>query len=207
MTYIYDIVLNFTDCYYYDFFEWEKKDNIINIKRIPIYHVNKETIYDFINYKIRIDKNFLKEIDNQSIFLRKDRNKYNYSVILSSGEKSIGICLNDLGNVIYKSSMLLDEEIDANRIANKEKIISIKYKKYNLLKNNVLRCDIDKKNTIIKELNNIINNKEYDKLKYIYYEITNDVSDNYNNIYNKLIKNIDNNISAYNILLSNLKIK
>ena len=34
MEYIYDIVLNFNDCYY-EFYEWKSTDKIINIKRIP----------------------------------------------------------------------------------------------------------------------------------------------------------------------------
>ncbi len=32
MEYVYDIVLNFRDKYY-DFYEWNKKDKIINIKK------------------------------------------------------------------------------------------------------------------------------------------------------------------------------
>ena len=31
MEYIYDIVLNFNDCYY-EFYEWNNKDKIINVK-------------------------------------------------------------------------------------------------------------------------------------------------------------------------------
>ena len=34
MNFIYDIVLNFNKDYY-DFFEWNKKDSVINIKKIP----------------------------------------------------------------------------------------------------------------------------------------------------------------------------
>ena len=36
MEYVYDIVLNFMDKYY-DYYEWKKKDRIINIKKIPLF--------------------------------------------------------------------------------------------------------------------------------------------------------------------------
>ena len=38
MEYIYDIVLNFNDCYY-EFYEWNSKDKIINVKKIPVYRI------------------------------------------------------------------------------------------------------------------------------------------------------------------------
>ena len=43
MNYIYDIVLNFNK-EYYNFFEWNKRDNIVNVKKIPLY-VMAITIY------------------------------------------------------------------------------------------------------------------------------------------------------------------
>ena len=42
MNFIYDIVLNFNKEYYY-FFEWSKNDNIVNVKKIPLFLVSKET--------------------------------------------------------------------------------------------------------------------------------------------------------------------
>lgn len=207
MTFIYDILLNYTNNYYYDFYEWDKKDNIINVKKIPLFYVNNKIINDFINYKIKINKSFLRIINNKSIYLKKDKEKYNYSAIFSSGEKSIGIVFNDDGNIIFKSSMLLDEEDEANRIALKQKETCIKYKKYDFNNNIFLRCDIDKKNSIIKELKRIFLNKEYDRLKYIYYDIFNKTSNNIIYIYETLIKSIDNNICKYDDYFHNAKTK
>ena len=92
MTYVYDIILNFTDNYYYDFYEWNVKDNIINVKKIPLFRVDKNTLNDFINYKIKVNKSLLKQIDNKSIMNKKYKDKYIYIALLSSGEKSIGLC-------------------------------------------------------------------------------------------------------------------
>ena len=41
MNYIYDIVLNFNK-EYYSFYEWNRKDNIINVKKIPLFLVDNE---------------------------------------------------------------------------------------------------------------------------------------------------------------------
>ena len=38
MKYIYDIELNFNNKYY-EFYEWEKKDNITHINKIPYYKI------------------------------------------------------------------------------------------------------------------------------------------------------------------------
>ena len=47
MEYIYDIVLNFQKTYY-DFYEWNRADKIINIKKIPIYKID---VNDYLNIK------------------------------------------------------------------------------------------------------------------------------------------------------------
>ena len=43
MNYIYDIVLNFNK-EYYSFYEWNRKDNIINVKKIPLFLVDNECL-------------------------------------------------------------------------------------------------------------------------------------------------------------------
>ena len=198
MNYVYDIILNFSDSFFYDFYEWDVNDNIINLKKVPIIKVNKNTIYDFINYKIKIDKNFLSTINNKTIFLKKDKNKYNYICILSDGKKSIGICFYKNGFVLYKSAMLLDEEDEVNKMISNQKEININYKKYEYNSNKILRCDIKRKKEIIKELNREYKNKEYDKLKYIYYEIYNKQSNDIESIYNTLINNINDYLNKIN---------
>lgn len=205
MTFIYDIILNFTNNYYYDFYEWNKKDNLINVKKIPLIRVSKKTLNDFIKYKIKVDKELLKIIYDKSIYLKKDKNKYNYSTIFSNGEKSIGIVFNEDGIVMFKSALFLDEEDDANKLSLKQKEMHIKYKKYEKNYNKMLRSELEKKQIIIKELKMIYNNKEYDRLKYIYYEIFNKTSNEIDVIYKVLINNIDSNLNKYIDSFSNIK--
>ena len=207
MIYIYDIILNLTDNFYYDFYEWSSNDNLINIKKIPAFRVDSKTLYDFINYKIKIDINFLKEIENKSIFLRKDKSKYNYSLLISNGEKSIGLCLSDNGSILYKSAMLLDEEEETNRIVLKEKETTIKYKKYECNATKLLRCDIKKKINILKEIKKEYSSRNFDKLKYIYYEVYKTIPNNIEYAFNRLIKEIDDNIYTINNIFNSLNIK
>ena len=185
MNYIYDIILNLTNSYYYDFFEWEKNDNLVNIKKAPVIRVNIETLKDFINYKIKVDKKFLTLIENKSMTFKK-QNNYKYLVILSNIEKSIGIVFLENGTILYKSSMLLDEEVEANNIASK-KIYKINYQRLELNNNYLtLRCDLEKKKYMLNEIKKIYKNKEYERLKYIYYDIFDKVDDNVT-MYKKII--------------------
>ena len=97
MTYMYDILLNFTDSKrIYDFFEWDCNDEILNIKKISIFKVSKKTLLDIYNYKVKIDDNFLKKIENTAIIYKQSKRKYKYLTILSDGNKAIGICMNDI---------------------------------------------------------------------------------------------------------------
>ena len=207
MTYMYDVILNFTSNNYFDFFEWNKNDLLLNIKKVPIICIDENILYDFINCKIKVNDNFLKELDGKSIFLKKYKSQYNYCVILSSKEKSIGVCFDKNGNIIYKSSMLLDEEDEANKIALKLKKTYIKYKKYIIKKNYLLRCDLNKKKILLREIDNIYKNNEIDKLKYIYYELYNKELNDKEKIYHELLKNIDNIICKYDFFLDFIKTK
>lgn len=207
MNYIYDVILNFTNNYYYELYEWDKKDNLLNFKKIPIFYVNNTVIEDFINYIIKIDKKMLRMIENQSIVSKKEKINHLYSMIISNGKKSIGVEFDKNGISKYKSAMLLDEEEDVNRIAINNKLSIIKYTKLSFNKKKLLRQEAYKKELIVKELRKIYNQKEYGKLKYIYYEINNKILNDYDLIFNNLINSIDNNINKYDFLLMGLNNK
>ena len=74
--------------------------------------------------------------------------------------------------------MLLDEEVEANNIAS-NKIYEINYQRLELNNNYLtLRCDLEKKKYMLNEIKKIYKNKEYERLKYIYYDIFDKVDDN-----------------------------
>ena len=70
MSYIYDILLNF-NTKYYDFFEWNKNDEITHIKKIPIF---KTTSEDFLKIKlntVKFSENLLNLIENKTEIFKK----------------------------------------------------------------------------------------------------------------------------------------
>ena len=84
MNYIYDIVLNFHE-HYYNFFEWDRKDKITNITKIPLYRVSDQDILILKNNKVKIDNILLNKI-------KKDNKNYKKNMCLVSNTKiTIGL--------------------------------------------------------------------------------------------------------------------
>ena len=192
MNYAYDILLNFiNEERVYEFFEWQKKDNIKNINRIPIFLLKEKDLANIINNKVIIDKEFLKQINDKTIVFE-DRKDYiiKYACIITDKTKCFGIKLNEKGEIIGKSTLLLDEENEILENIKKDKEYEIKY---NILKTipkiKIYTRNLEKKiNYILLELDNIYKNKNYDKLDYLYQE--------------NFIKKEDENSRKYDILIN-----
>ncbi|HPF83307.1 MAG TPA: hypothetical protein PLV83_03950 [Bacilli bacterium] len=168
MTYIYDILLNYnTD--YYEFFEWNKDDPIIHIKKIPVYKIKDEDLKNIMYNDIIFEKNFLMKIKNRTeIFLKRGGCNIEYACLLCGKEKIIGIKLNKTGKIIEKSDLLVDEYGEIfSIIKDEEEIEELNYI-INAKDNNLF---ITRKS---KEINNYIRKElesfNMDKLSYIYYE-------------------------------------
>ena len=205
MTYIYDIVLNFTDVNrYFDVYEWEKDDHLVNIKKALILRVNNKVLNDFIKYKIKVNKTFLEFIKDKSMCYKKDKIKY--LVILSNGEKSVGFSFDELGNILYKSSLLFDEEEIINKMALKIDMSDIIYTNYdNEYDFSLPRHFLEKNKYVNKELKSLYNLKKYEELRYIYYEIFNDIESDNKLIYERLLnykEYINKYDYLYNLILS-----
>ena len=189
MKYVYDIILNFTDksCFY-EYYEWQKNDELINVRKAPIYKVKSKILEDFINNDIKVEESFIKNINNKNILYKKDIKKINNVLILSNGKKSIGVSFDKFGYLIYKSPMLIDEEDEVNKIISKEKYTDITYQVKTNDDNNYLRVDNTKRKNKIIEIQKDYKNKEYGKLKYLYYETFNKECNNMKEIYLRLLK-------------------
>ena len=165
MNYIYDVVLNFNKDYY-NFFEWYKSDNIINIKKIPFFLVDNNT-YTSMKYNIIIvDQDFVRSIKDKTSTYTKL--KVGPSCLITNGKEAMGLLFNDNGNLIKRSSLLLDEEeevLDEVNDNNKYNIGIIKNQKRRIF--NINRLEKEKKDFLIRYIskeNSLIN------LKYLYYD-------------------------------------
>ena len=196
MNFIYDIVLNFNK-EYYNFFEWNKKDNIINVKKIPLFMVFNN-IFNNMKYDIvKVSSDFINMIkDKTYIYSKKDSI---ISCLISNGKEVIGIMFDTEGNVIKRSSLLLDEEEEVldevydENVFNID-IVSVKKRKIN----EINRVQKDKSNYLlryIKKENNTLN------LKYLYYDYFEEEEEDIVKIKDRLNYEITNN---YNKKLSKL---
>ncbi len=188
MNYIYDIILNFNK-EYFEFYEWNKKDNIINIKKIPLFVVDNKTFNAMKFDKVIVSSNFMDLIRNKTYTYSK--NKIGNSTLLSNGKEVIGVLFDNNGNLIKRSSLLIDEEdevldeIDNNDIFTIEIISSKKIKR-----EDINRGEKEKKiflNKYIKKEENITN------LKYLYYDYFEKEEEDSTLIKKKLLDEINSN--------------
>ena len=192
MTYIYDIVLNFHKNYY-NFYEWNKTDKIKNIYKIPLYRISDIDIINIINNKIKLNNSTLEKF--------KDIYKFNKKIIIlvSNTKITIGLLIDEKGNILKKSSLIFEEETEANNIAKTLMITKLDYKKIKELKHpSILRIELEKKNLFIKY---IIELQDETTLKYLYYEYFNKECNNKEIIKNSLLQELDKD---WNIKKTNL---
>ena len=214
MNYIYDILINFNEEEIYEFYEWDKNDNIEHVRKIPIFKVRTK---DFINIKknnITVDKAFLNKIrDKTEIFTNTSIDKREYCALITDGMDLIIVEFDENGCSIQKSSMLLDEYEDTLDESDLLDIVDIKF---NVTK---INNDIEFKTRyqkeiykyIEKELEKLIEEKSYNKLKYLYYEWYNNKITDMTNIIKRLLDILHMDFSCkheefFNLIkLSNMK--
>lgn len=193
MNYYYDVLLNYQEKYFM-FYEWDDRDNLEFIKKIPLFHVDSKTINNMISKIIKVEDMFLKQIENKTKIKQNKILKYN--CIFSDGKTSIALEFNDEGIIINKSSMMLEDELNIN-----EFIYSINPSKinYQIIDNDLLnketRQELKIKNILKLEIENMYLKKEFSKLKYIYLEWFNEILDNIDNMYNNMLNKIDEELT------------
>ena len=198
---IYDILLNFNKKII-NFYEWEENDNIKYVKKIPLIKINTALLNSIIHDEIEIDNKFINQIENKIEFYEEENKKYSSSIILSDGHKAIAY------SFINKeiSSLLLEEESEAIRLANKLETTIIKYKVIRENKKTLellTRKEQKIKEELKKEIKYLYKNNKIEKLNYYYYEYFNEISNDKEKVYNRLTKSL-NKITDKHIYLYKL---
>lgn len=194
MNYIYDILVNFNDGdRLIEFFEWNETDLFEHIKKIPIYRISSKQMQEICNNKIILDKEHLMCIKSKTQLYNNTDIKY--ALIVTDLNKAIALEFNDRGEVISRSSFLLDEEESIIEEACNFKEELLKYKLGDEYKIDyyLTRKELFKKNYLLKELNFLEKNKDYEKLNYLYEEIFKKDNLTYKERILRLIENIKNN--------------
>lgn len=197
MTYIYDILLNFTDDErLLEFFEWEKEDTIEHIKKIPLIRVSTKQLETLINNQIIIEKNFLDKIEDTTQ-LYKNSNNIQYATLISDLNKVIAVEFNNKGEVIGKSSLLLDEEeaVIDECLDMKEEYLTYNIKMKKIAHPFLTRAELRKKRYLLKEIENIYKEEKIEKFNYLYEEVFNSDDLSMKEKYCRLKKDIEKNFS------------
>lgn len=198
MNYIYDIYLNLNDTLY-DFFEWNKSDKLIHIKKIPMLKINHEHFVKINSYSIKAEEDFLNDIYKKTEVWNTNE-KIDYCVLFCDEENLIAVEFDGKGNSIKKSYLQIDEELEILETINryKERCIDFTvYKKENYIFKT--RKELIEEKFIEKELKNT----DIEKLKYIYFECFGKRENNKNIIIrdiNKISKTSKTYKNLYNIL-------
>lgn len=203
MTYIYDVLLNFSDTErIVEFFEWNNNDSIDHIKRIPLIRISSKSLNDLINNNIVVEKEFLDKIKDLTLMYKKTKN-LEYSILITDLNKVIAIEFNKEGKIIAKSGLLLDEEeeiIDESYDLKEEKL---NYKIETKINNNIFltREEQKKQRYLLLELDNIVKENNRNKLNFLYQEIFLKDKLTFEEKYLKLKEDIEKNYtSKYNNL-------
>lgn len=192
MNYIYDIFVNFQKKLY-DFYDWNINDNITHIRKIPTFKISNKEFDDLKKNVLKIDKPFLSKIYNKSEEFRQNETvKIKYTSVFSNGKEVIAIKFNKNGINYMKSTLAIDEQDDIIDIIKFQKETKLKYKiiKKHSEENFQTRFEIENKKFIINELNKIYNDKNYQKLNYIYLECFGKQEKNIDKAINKIKKEI-----------------
>ncbi|MDD3453376.1 MAG: hypothetical protein PHN42_03815 [Bacilli bacterium] len=202
MNYIYDILLNFND-EPYDFYDWNELDEILHIRRIPLYKINSIDFFNIKNNIIQFDSNFLNEIKNKTeIFINKNIKKIEYSFLITDELEVMAINIKKNNNEYSK--LLIDEEIDIIDVSKKMKEKTIDYKIIKEKQKLPLktRKEIEITNYVNKQLQSIFKEKNIQKLKYLYYEIFNEkiTENSLIKIKDEFIFNLNDEKKLYDIL-------
>ena len=201
MIYIYDVLLNFNTSLI-EFFEWEENDLIKYVKKLPIYKVSDDFLYNLVKNEIKVSDDFLNEIKDKTLFEEKSE-EFKYCSLLTNNKIVLGVLFNEFGNVLYLSRLLIEEEKEILTIANRLSLYHINYEICNFnneISDNLTRKERNIKNNLLKTINFLYKNNDFEKLNYLYYEYFNKIENNNDKIYNSLILSMDNFNSKHTAL-------
>lgn len=207
MTYIYDLILNFND-HLYEFYEWDKNDTYYHIKKIYLLKVSSVMYNDILDNKVEFDDEvFINVFNKCEYYDKKNLKTFPYAFLITDSYRVMALMLDSELKVIKYSSLLLDEEEEAIEISSRLPLLKIKY---NILEPNN-NCDLTRNeskilNYIESELKDIYVKKDFNKLKYLYYEYFEKEQNDIDYIYNELINSLSNFSSKHHILYDLIKL-
>lgn len=208
---VYDILVNFKKRAY-EFYEWNKNDDIEHIKIIPSFKVSDQCLLDFMTSKVSVSDDFLNQISGKSeIFCNHLIKVIDYACVIFNDEACLAVEFNKQGEVIGKSKLLFDEadDIISSGADILETQIQYKIDKKEVLDGNYTRKELNIIRILDKYLDVIFNKAEKDEIKYIYFECFDQNEEDIKKAYHKLKQHVNcadlNVINKLKLLIKVLK--
>lgn len=201
MNYIYDIYANLNQKYY-DIYEWNKKDKIIHIKKIPVFRIKTHDLKILIKDENIVDNELIKLIKNQTEIFNISKNT-TFCAFTDTKDEII-VQINKKGKIIQKSSIHFTDNFNNFSSIKRLNLTVLNYSTISKLPINFLsRIDEEKKTILLKRIDELDNKK----LLYLYFECFNSKLDDNSLIKQKLKKEIiSNNERVYSTIDNFLKL-
>ncbi len=178
MIYIYDILLNwFQENLMVDFFEWELDDELEHMKKIPLLKVETSFIQTLYYAKVRVDKSLLDKIFEKSeSYFHNNVEAISYATLVSDGKKCFAVEFDEQGTLLYKSTLLLDEEEEVLEMCEELTLFPFTYEVLTAEEQReyLTRKEKENKRYLLKELTKMWQQKEQAKIAYLYDEYFSD---------------------------------
>lgn len=168
MHYYYDLLVNLDETPW-EFYEWDKRDTIIPIKKIPIIRIKEQDFLKIYCYEGQIEEEWIKIYQKKTILKGNVQNPT--MLLISSTKNSLVLEIANDGKIINRSKLLIEDENNANELATTLKEISIPFKKTKQIKKRTeFRQALEEKKLIKIELKTLKEKENTSKCAYLYYE-------------------------------------
>lgn len=202
MNYYYDFLINLQDKYIY-FYEWDNKDDIISLSKLIIIRVSSKVYEELFSNQVRVNKEFLDKVQNKG---KMKNNKFiDYMCIFSDTKNAMVVEFDKEGNSIYKSSLLLDDELNICELAYSIDKTCVECE---ILKNEIFSSytvQEEKIKQIIKlEINQCYKNNNLKKLKFLFVEWFNYLEKDIDKIIMKMNERLEDKITDKEYMIYNI---
>lgn len=172
MNYYYDVILNWDEEEAVSFYEWEDKDPLEYIKKIPVFRVSSQEFSAILEYHGSLDSNFLEQIHGKTALNEKGILKViDYAALLSDTKNTIAIECDSKGKIISMSRLLVEDELNVcEMIFGLQETHLLFTKETERQKSNMLRYEKEAKHILKQEIETLYETNFKSKLTYLFLE-------------------------------------
>ena len=193
MTFIYDVLLNFQDKNrLVEFFEWEDNDMLEHVKRISLFRIPSVDMDHFCFSDVKVDKEFLNRFKGKVLLYKRKKTTF-YGCLFCDLNRVVAVEFSSSGEIIARSCLLLDEEDEVIESAKDLEVSSISYK---VLKREggcsfLTREEEFERHYLYREFVSLFEEKNVDKLTYLYEEIFGVDNLDFSHKYQRIIQDLE----------------